>query len=385
MSKNDFTREEFASRAARARAAIGAADLDWLLVIHPVSMRWLIGQDTKSYTIFQVLAVSAKPGPLILFTRGTDLNELASDTLADEIVTYGGGEPADPMEFFGEFVTKRGFLGSRIGMEVPNFYLSVPHYLGVKKILGEALVSENNSLLGQLRSIKSPEEINYTRKAADLSARAFEALITHVVEGRSELELAGAAYGSLLSNGSGIPHSTMNLMTGDRSAFALGGPTGRRQRYGDTGLVEIGANFRRYTSTLGRQWCLGNPSARLREIYDIVREAGDACLAKLGPGVPTIEAHEAAKEVISKAGFDQYRMHTTGYGIAPGFPPSWGEGVNIFGGSKDVLKENMIVSVEPNIFIAKEGLGARIIDNVLITATGVELLSTTSRDLRVVR
>ena len=73
------------------------------------------------------------------------------------------------------------------------------------------------------------------------------------------------------------------------------------------------------------------------------------------------------------------------YGIAPGFPPSWGEGVNIFGGSKDLLKENMIISVEPNIFIASEGSGARIIDNVLITAHGPELLSTTSRDLRVVR
>jgi Xaa-Pro dipeptidase len=45
----------------------------------------------------------------------------------------------------------------------------------------------------------------------------------------------------------------------------------------------------------------------------------------------------------------------------------------------------MIVSVEPNIFIASEGLGARIIDNVLITANGAELLSTTSRDLRVLR
>ena len=69
MSKHDFTAEEFSSRATSARAAIGAAGLDFLLVIHPVSMRWLIGQDTKSYTIFQCLLVSATPGPLVLFTR----------------------------------------------------------------------------------------------------------------------------------------------------------------------------------------------------------------------------------------------------------------------------------------------------------------------------
>jgi Xaa-Pro aminopeptidase len=56
----------------------------------------------------------------------------------------------------------------------------------------------------------------------------------------------------------------------------------------------------------------------------------------------------------------------------------------MFGGSADVLAENMVVSVEPNIFIAEEGIGVRIIDNVLVTATGTELLSTTPRDLIII-
>jgi len=72
MSKHDFPAAEFAERLTRLRAAIAAAGLDWLLVIHPVSIRWLIGQDTKSYTVFQCLPVSAKPGKLIMFTRGTE-------------------------------------------------------------------------------------------------------------------------------------------------------------------------------------------------------------------------------------------------------------------------------------------------------------------------
>lgn len=385
MSKLDFTREEFADRLARAREAIGASGLDWLLVIHPVSMRWLIGQDTKSYTIFQCLVVSAAPGPLVLFTRGTDRNELAADSLADEIVAYGGGEPADPMAAFHEFVLDRGLRNGRVGMEVPGFYLNPHQYVRVRDILGHALVAEPNGLIGGLRAIKSAQEIAYTRKAAELSAKALQALIATVAVGRTELELAGAVYGALLAGGSGIPHSTMNLMTGPRTAFALGGPTERKLEEGDPGLVEIGGNYRRYTSTLGRQWSLGKPSARLVELYDVVRRASDACIAKMGPGVPAVEPHEAAKSVIASSGLDRYRMHTTGYGMAPGFPPSWGEGVNMFGGSTDVLRENMVVSVEPNIFIAEENIGVRIIDNVLISATGVEVLSTTPRDLIVVQ
>ena len=384
MSKHDFTAEEFSDRLARARAAIGAAGLDFLLVIHPVSMRWLIGQDTKSYTVFQCLVVSARDTPLVLFTRGTDANEYAADSLAEEIVTYGGGEPADPMAAFAAFARDGGLLNARVGMEAPGFYLNPQHYVRVKDILGTALVAEPNGLIGGMRTIKSPREIDYTRKAAALSAQALQALLARVAEGRTELDLAAAAYGALLANGSGIPHSTMNLMTGPRSAFALGAPTERRQVRGDTGLVEIGGNYRRYTSTLGRQWSLGPPSARLTALYDVVRRASDAAIAAMGPRVPAVVPHDAARRVIAAAGFDHCRKHTTGYGMAPGFPPSWGEGVNMFGGSTDILAANMVVSVEPNIFIAEEGIGVRIIDNVLITETGVELLSTTPRELIVI-
>src|SRR6266567_4447863 len=100
MSKHDFPAAEFADRLARLRAAIADDGLDWLLLLHPVSIRWLIGQDTKSYTAFQCLPVSAKPGKLIMFTRGTEHAEFAADTTADELRLYGGAEPEDPMAAF---------------------------------------------------------------------------------------------------------------------------------------------------------------------------------------------------------------------------------------------------------------------------------------------
>ena len=116
----------------------------------------------------------------------------------------------------------------------------------------------------------------------------------------------------------------------------------------------------------------------------MIREASEACIAEMRAGVPAVVPHEAAKRVIAKAGLDQYRMHTTGYGMAPGFPPSWGESPNMFGGSGDMLQAGMVVSVEPNVFLAQEGLGARLIDNVIITETGTELLSRTPRGLVIV-
>ncbi len=384
MSKHDFTPAEFTDRLTRLRGAIGAAGLDWLLVLHPVSIRWLIGQDTKSYTVFQCLPVSAKPGKQIMFTRGTERIEFAADTMADELRCYNGAEPEDPMQAFSALLGELGIGSTRVGMEVPGGYLQPGHYVRLKAMLGDALVQDPCNLLTALRAVKSPAEIAYVREASRIGALALQKLIGAVAEGVSELELAAVAYHTLLSNGSGLPASTMNLMTGERSAFALGGPTERRMRRGDTGLVEMGAARRRYTATLGRQWSLGLPSARLTSLYDVIRRASDACLAEMRAGVPAIVPHEAAKRVIAEAGLDQYRAHTTGYGMAPGFPPSWGESPNMFGGSTDLLLAGMVVSVEPAVFLPEEGLGVRLIDNVLVTDSGVEMLSQTPRDLIVV-
>lgn len=384
MSKHDFTAEEFNDRLRRTQAALASADLDVLVAIHPVSTRWLIGQDTKNYTGFQCLLVSAASDDLVVFTREMDRAEYEADTLASELVTYNGAEPEDPMQAFSKLVEAKGLRRMRIGLEAPGFYLSAAHYLKVKEILGDALAAEPTSLINSLKLVKSAQEIEYHRRSAGIAAKALDAIIANVREGVSELALSGAAYQAILSAGSALPASTMNLMTGERSCFPLGQPTERTMKRGDTGLVELGGAYKRYTSTLGRQWVLGEPGARLSELYELVRAASKACMAQMRHGAPAINGHEALKGTFVEAGVDRFRQHTSGYGMAPAFPPAWGEPTNMFGGSKDVLEAGMIVSVEPGLFIKEEGLGVRLIDNCLITADGVEVLSTTSQDLIVV-
>ena len=384
MSKHDFTAAEFSERLARTRAAIAEAGLDWLLLVHPVSIRWLIGQDNKSYTTFQCLPVSATDSKLVIFSRGMDVNEFMAESMVDDVRSYNGREPEDAMQAFSKFADDLALKSGRVGMEVPAVYLSAPHYLALKTMLGDALVAEPTGLVPSLKVTKSPQELEYHRKSAEIAGQAWRALVANVAEGRSELELSGAAYNAILSAGSMLPASTMNLVTGERSRFALGGPTERRMARGDTGLVELGGAYRRYTSTLGRQWNLGKPQARLTDLFGLVREASAAAMSKIKAGVPAIEPHEALKQVFVRAGVDHLRQHTSGYGMAPGFPPSWGEPINIFGGSKDVLKAGMVVSIEPGLFSEEDRIGARLIDNCIVTETGVELLSTTPQDLVVV-
>lgn len=384
MSKHDFTAEEFASRRSRVREAIGNAGLDWLIVFHPVSIHWLTGSDAKSYQEFQCLLISAEPGPISILTREGELAEFQDDALVDQVWTWGGRKIEDPLVHFQRLAESQGLLQARVGMEVPAYYLHPRHYVRIKDLLGAALVAEPTDLIHDLKLVKSAAELSYIRRACQIADAAMKVFADSLQEGRSELEIAGDVYHALLTSGSGLAASPINLVSGERSGFSHGAPTDRRLRRGDFGNVEYGAMYKRYTATIGRQFCMGSPTPRMRELDDVVRRAADACLAEIRAGASVLAPHEAATRVIVEAGLERGRVHTTGYGLAPGFPPTWGEPMHMLGGSEYVLQAGMVISVEPPVFLNDERLGARLIDNVLVTDDGAEMLTRFSRDLIVI-
>lgn len=381
MSRHDFSADEFADRLSRVRNAMAEAGLDWVVAIHPVSIHWLTGSDAKSYQEFQCLLVGARAEPLIVLTRNGEVHEYRTDSLADIVYGFGGGENEDPIAAFAAVAARHGLSGKRIGLEVPAFYLHPHHYLALRDLFGTSLVSESTHLIPRLKLVKSAAEIGYIRRAAALADLGMERFRRDLRAGATELALAGGVYETLLANGSGLAASPINLVSGPRSAYSHGAPTERRLQQGDYINIEYGATCRRYTATIGRQFVLGQPTARMRELYDVVRAASDAMLAIIRAGMPAAQVHRAARSVIDDAGLGEHRVHLSGYGLAPGFPPSWAEPLHLIGDSPDVLEAGMVVTVEPPVFLAPEGLGVRIIDNVLVTETGCELLGKAPRDL----
>ena len=381
MSRHDFTSAEFQSRLHRVRQALADHGLDWLVLFHPVSIHWLTGSDAKSYQEFQCLFVSARAAPLVVLTRHGERDEFLDDALVDEVHGYGGGENEDPLAAFALVADRLGLRQAKVGIEVPAYYLHPHHYVGLKEWLGSALVAEPTQLVADLKLVKSAAELGYIRTAAARADRALLAFREALSTGRTELELAGVVYQSLLTDGSFLAASPINLVAGERSCFSHGAPTERRLRAGDFGSIEFGATCRRYTATIGRNFVLGPPSPRMRELDQLVRRATEACLAEVRAGVSMTVPHAAAKRVIAEAGLEEARVHTSGYGLAPGFPPTWGEPAHLLADSRYTLQAGMVISIEPPVFIGREKLGARLIDNVLVTETGYERLSQLPNDL----
>ncbi len=381
MSKNDFTADEFTTRQRRVRAKMEEQGIDLLLVFNPVNIQYLIGSRAKSYQEFQVLFFTIEEAPLTIMMRLAEVPELTDLSLAGDVRGWGGREPEDPVDVFAAILGEKNFLSRRIGLEVPEFYMHPYNYLRIREILGDALEADASLLIHDLKLVKSAAEIAYIRRASDIADPAMQAGVGAVAEGGSEMAVAAEVYRTMYRNGRDSPASPMNFCSGERTCYGHGAPSERRLQDGDFMHIEYGAAYRRYCTTIGRQFCLGGPSARMREVYDVVREACDACIAEIRAGVPAARPHEAAKKIIADAGMDQYRLHTTGYGIAPGYPPSWGEYIHLFADSDYTLEAGMILSIEPPVFIHGEKLGARIIDNVLVTETGAEIVSGFTRDL----
>jgi Xaa-Pro dipeptidase len=285
---------------------------------------------------------------------------------------------------FNEILHAKGYKGLRAGLEVPNYYLHPHDHRKLVDLLGDDLVMDATNLIGNLKLIKSPTEIDYVRKAAAMLDQGMETCCSSITAGKSERVISADVHHTLLAAGSDIPSSPMNFLTGPRSAFAHGEPTDRILESGDFMHIQFGAHYRRYCVTIGRQLCLGEPTQRMRNVYQVVRDAGDACMAEMRAGVPATLPHQAARKVIAGAGLDSYRLHMTGYAVGAAFPPSWIEPLIIDSGCEYTLEAGMVIAVEPPVFGLEDGLGVRLVDNVLITDTGCERLTTTTRDLIVV-
>ena len=381
MSKNDFEISEFEKRHSRVRLEMEKSGIELLLVFAPANINYLIGTPSKGYQEFQVLFFPLKPDKLTIITRLPDSPHLKAESLADEVIGWGGREPEDPIDVMKRVMRERNFSGLQTGVEVPYYYLHPYDYKKIIDLIGDSLVKDATDLIGSIRLTKSPAEIEYVKKAAHILDKSMETCLKSINAGKTERQVSADIHHTLLLSGSDIPSSPMNFLTGPRSAFAHAEPSDRVISNGDFMHIQFGAHWKRYCCTIGRQISLGKPTQRMLDIYQVARDAVDACIEVIKPDVPATVPHEAAKNIISKAGMDSYRLHMTGYAVGAAFPPSWVEPLVLESNCPYILQEGMVIAVEPPLFGFEDGLGVRVIENVLINKNGAQALCKTTRDL----
>ncbi|PTM58554.1 M24 family metallopeptidase [Desmospora activa] len=237
---------------------------------------------------------------------------------------------------------------------------------------GEAIINEH-------RAIKDDDEIAILERAAVLADFGVEAGVSVLQEGITEMEVVAHLEAELKKKGiHEMAFSTMVLF-GEKTGEPHGKPGSRTLKRGDLVLFDLGVVLEGYCSDITRTVAFQTVDDELQRIYQTVQHAQTAALQQCRPGIPMREVDIAARTIIDEAGYGEYFSHRVGHGLgldAHEFP-------SIHDQNENILKEGMVFTVEPGIYVPGKG-GVRIEDDVLITADGCKILTQYPKDWRVV-
>ena len=198
--------------------------------------------------------------------------------------------------------------------------------------------------------------------------------------GQTEREIAAEIVVQTLRAGSDaeLPFTPI-VASGPNSALPHASASDRALQPGDLLTLDWGASKAGYFSDLTRTFAVGEVSQELKTLYELVRQANAAAQAATRPGQACAEVDRAARRVIEAGGYGPYFVHRLGHGL--GLEAH--EDPSMHDHNETSLAPGMTFTVEPGIYVPGLG-GVRIEDDVVVTAGGVESLSSYPRELQTV-
>jgi Xaa-Pro aminopeptidase len=229
-------------------------------------------------------------------------------------------------------------------------------------------VADPSGALARLRMIKSPAEIALLRKAIAITCEAHRDAWSRIRSGMTEYQIQAVIEHRFLHEGARRPGFPSIVGSGPNSCVLHYDASARTVETGDLVVIDVGAEFRRYSADVTRTVPVGGRFTEEQlKIYRIVLEAQRRAIAAIRPGVPFTEIHKVARKAIEEAGYLAYFLHGTSHFL--------GLDVHDAGDTGAELRAGMVLTVEPGIYLAEKSIGVRIEDDVLVTERGAEILS----------
>jgi Xaa-Pro dipeptidase len=376
-----FTAEEFAARRAAALAAMAARGLDGLMMFRQESMYYLTGYDTFGFVYFQCLYLGADGG-FTLLTRAPDLRQARHTSIIDDIRVWVDREGADPCGELRAILDQRGARGRRLGVEFEACGLTARNGLALEAALdGFCRLEDASDLISDLRLVKSPAEMAYVRRAAQLSDAALAEAARLTVAGADEGAILDAMQGAVFRGGGDFPANPFVIGSGP-GALLCRYHSGRRRLAADDQLtIEIAGVYRHYHAPIMRTIRVGPPPPRQRAMYATAVAALEAAKAALVPGRPVGAAFDAHARVLDAAGLRAHRLNACGYGVGASFAPIWVDRPMLYRGNPVAVRPGMVLFVQVVVADGDHGLAAAVGQTVAIGERGAVSLSKASLGL----
>jgi Xaa-Pro aminopeptidase len=361
---------DYQARLQRLQDCLSACRLDALLIGHLPNIRYLCGFSGSAAALVVTESKS------IFFTDGRYTAQAREEVHKAQIVI---GRQPPLMAAVNWLRANRKSWGHkarhRIGIEGER--LTVAHRRRLAEILPSNFrMQEAAPLVEQARMVKDADEIELIRSAVLLGARLFDRALEVVRPGVRESEVAAEMeYAAKKAGASEMSFQTI-IASGERSAWPHGRASEAAIPARGFVVCDFGVILSGYCSDMTRTVHVGRPTSEARRAYQAVRDAQQAAVAAIKPGVSAGEVDKAARKLLRKQGLAEYFSHSTGHGVGLEIhePP------RLAAGQSEFLRPGMVITVEPGVYIPKKW-GIRIEDMVVVTEAGCEVLTPSSKEL----
>jgi len=359
---------DYKGRQRRLRESLPSNRLDGLLVTHLPNIRYLCGFTGSAGALFVSDAKS------VLFTDGRYRTQARAEVQGGKVVIGKKGPLAACAEWL-RANKSRSRMRRRIGIESEHFTVAERSRLAAM-VPRDSLLRPAPALIERSRTVKDAEEIEQIQSAVLLGADLFDVILKMTRPGVKESEVAAELeYAARKAGAEGMSFPTI-IAGGTRSSL----PHGRASEatIPSRGFVvcDFGVILAGYCSDMTRTMHVGRPTSEARRIYEAVRQAQQAAIEAVQPGVTAGEVDQAARKLLKKSNLDRYFTHSTGHGVGLEIhePP------RIATGQEEILHPGMVITIEPGVYIPGK-FGVRIEDMVVVTERGCQVLTPTSKTL----
>ena len=314
----DFAKEEFETRYARTRALMAERSIDAMLITERLNYQYYSGHRSEQCAVDKIrsyVVILPRDGEPTLITMPFEVAQVEQTSYIADIRTTGGltGHP----DFICGVLRDLGLSRARIGCELGREqYLGIS-YLGLQEVMnglpGARFVDAADIIL-TVRNVKSPQEIEYCRRAATINAEAQRKTFREVRSGMTENEIALVLRQNLIAGGA-ERLSLLCVLSGANERGIVLLPTDRVVQEGETLGFDVGISYRGYWSDLARTASVGEPSEDLAEFYNWMMRLRHDCDRQLTAGNRPADVIRVVDGYLEKRGLKTMGVGRVGHGV----------------------------------------------------------------------
>jgi len=376
-----FSKEEFSERKSKVIRELKKQNLDGLLMFRQESMYWLTGYDTFGYVYFQCLILTTK-GELVLLTRAPDLRQAQNTSIIKDIRIWIDKDNSNPADELKNILSELELEKSNLGVEYEAYGLTGRNAIRLNDSLKNfTMLHDKSELISYLRIVKSPAEIIYVKKAAELADDAMEIVWKYAHAGQDEAKILAEMQSAIFKGGGDYPANEFIIGSGKNALLCRYQSEKRKLDEIDQLSLEWAGTYKHYHSAMFRTVPIGKVNDKQKKMYAACVEALKSCENKLKPGNKVGEVFDVHADVFDRLGYKKSRMNACGYSLGTTFSPNWMDWPMLYTGNPVILASGMVFFMHMILMDSENQLAMNLGETYLVNNSGNERLGKKKLDL----